>query len=161
MNNSQRYFVLFNDFKCFKKVLKFCLHLHQQNVVQFVVEYFMKKVILILLLSLSWALTMNQLFFNNQILNLHFLLNKGILKILNFKLKIIVETWYHKFTKVIHNHQLHSGSNLVYSKLLLKASKAIPRSLNGNVKSFPGQYFDGCNFMACHHTNFALVSFLT
>ena len=97
---------------------------------------------------------MNQLF-NNQILNLHFLLNKRILKILNFKLKIIVETWYHKFTKVIHNHQ-HSGSNLVYSKLLLKASKAIPRSLNGNVKSFPGQYFDGCNFMSCHHTNFAV-----
>ena len=104
--------------------------------------------------SASWALAMNQLF-NNQILNLHFLLNKRILKILNFKLKIIVETWYHKFTKVIHNHQL-SGSNLVYLNLLLKASKAIPRSLNGNVKSFPGQYFDGCNFMSCHHTNFAV-----
>ena len=121
-----------------------------------VLEYFMKKVKLILFQSLaSWALVaMNQLF-NNQILNLHFLLNKRILKILNFKLKIIVETWYHKFTKVIHNHQL-SGSNLVYSKLLLKASKAIPRSLNGNVKSFPGQYFDGCNFMSCHHRNFAV-----
>ena len=116
----------------------------------------MKKVKLILFQSLaSWALAMNQLF-NNQILNLHFLLNKRILKILNFKLKIIVETWYHKFTKVIHNHHQHSGSNLVYSNLLLKASKAIPRSLNGNVKSFPGQYFDGCNFMSCNHTNFAV-----